>query len=95
MSSPSDIAIMLGDDALVRLCVVWPKLSNAQRNDEDEIADIANILPHKVQSVIKRAKTNGLIFEDGSVNEYALKYINMIVADTLNGLKKQRQPKTD
>lgn len=81
---------MLGDDQLVRLCTVWPKLTKGQRDDEDEIADCANILPHKVKSIVKRARVSGLVFDDGTVNEFAQKYINMLVVDTLEGLKKQK-----
>lgn len=87
MSSPSDIAIMLNDEQLIRLVASWPKLTKEQRNDNNEIADIANLNPRFTGQIVKRAKAHGLIYEDGKVNEFAEKYINGLVGSHLKKLK--------
>jgi hypothetical protein len=90
MPNPSDIAIMLGDEYLIRLVASWPKLTPEQRKDEIYISIVANIDSRYIESLITRAKAHEIIFEDGTVNEFATKYINMIVVDAINNLKKPK-----
>ena len=87
MPNPSDIAIMLDDQELIRLVASWPKLTPKQRNSMEDIADIANLNPRFTPAIVKRAKAHGLIMEDGTVNDYAQKYINGLVGSHLKKLK--------
>lgn len=87
MSSPSDIAIMLNDEQLIRLVASWPKLTEAQRKDNSDIADIANLNSKFVPALVKRAKAHGLIYDNGTINVFAEKYINGLVGSHLKKLK--------
>lgn len=84
MPNPSDIAIMLNDDELVRLVASWPKIKD--RSNLDHVAIVANIVRRSVPDVVERALAHGLVYEDGTVNEYAQKYVSGLVAAELKRL---------
>jgi hypothetical protein len=81
--SPIDIAIMLDDAELVRLVASWPKLTEEQRGNADTIASVSNISKSRVESILLRAKTHGLIKDDGTINEYASKYLQALIGERL------------
>lgn len=83
MPNPSDIAIMLDDRNLVRLVTSWPKMTEQQRGEASTVAIIANISRYEVENVIIRARAHGLIYDNGTVNEFAQKYVNSLVANSL------------
>lgn len=87
MPNPSDIAIMLNDEQLIRLVASWPKLTEEQRENNNDIADIANLNAKFVPALLKRAKAHGLIYDNGTINEFAEKYINGLVGSHLKKLK--------
>ena len=84
---PIDIAIMLDDPELVRLVASWPKLTEDQRANTESIGGIVDILPHKLAPTIERARVHNLIKDDGSINEFARKYIEALVASRLKKMK--------
>lgn len=77
---------MLNDQDLIRLVASWPKIKD--KSNLDMIACVANIVRRSVPDVLERALAHELISEDGSVNEYAQKYINVIVGAELKRLSK-------
>lgn len=87
MSNASDIAIMLDDLELINLVSSWPKMTKEQRENMQDVADIANIPQRTAHIVVKRAKAHGLVFDNGEVNDYAQRYINSIVATRLKTMQ--------
>lgn len=91
MSNPSDIAIMLDDPNLVRLVASWPKIEASKRTDMDFVSAVSGVLRCDIESVVLRAKTHGLVFDNGTVNEFAQKYLNALVAERLQKVTKGRK----
>lgn len=88
--SPLDIAILLDDQDLIRLVATWPKLTAEQRKDTNLISDATRIIRDRVEKVITRAKTHGLIYDDGKINTYAEKFISGLVAERLSTMQKKK-----
>lgn len=78
-----DIVIMLDDPELVRLVASWTKLTEQQRNDSDAISAIANIPRSRVDTIATRARAHNLIKDDGTINEFAGKYLTSLVGERL------------
>lgn len=87
-ATPADIAIMLDDMPLVRLVSCWPKLTDAARQDVELLAIVANILPQRIEDTLLRAKANRLIYDDGTVNEFAEKYISTLIGERIGKARK-------
>lgn len=79
---------MLDDQELIRLVASWPKLTKEQRADIGAVSAIAGIMQRNVENVILRARVHELVFEDGTINEYAQKYINALVGTHLKKIGK-------
>lgn len=86
MEQPEQIMCIIGDSGLIKIVAVWGSLGKV--GDLEELEIRTGLSKSFIDKAVEKLKLNGVIYDDGKVNEYAIQYVRSRIAKAIKGVKR-------